>query len=68
MPHGTDSHLVKSAHKKTKYSKKQVEHLEKCLNPDTGPLHFMSNFLYNERSSMLRISKVSFTFLFLFNL
>ena len=46
MPHGTDSHLVKSAHKKTKYSKKQVEHLEKCLNPETGPLHFMSNFLY----------------------
>ena len=46
MPHGTDSHLVKTAHKRTKYTKKQVETLEKCLDPDSGPLHFMSNFIY----------------------
>jgi len=46
MPHGTDSHLVKTAHKKTKYTRNQAEHLEKCLDPDSGPLHFMSNFVY----------------------
>ena len=36
-----DSEQVKKAHRKHKYNKTQVEQLEKCMDPRTGPLFFM---------------------------
>ena len=39
-----DSDQIKKANKKHKYSKEQVEDLEKCMNPETGPLYFMKKF------------------------
>ena len=46
MPQGTDSKLVKSAHKTIKYTKGEVKHLKECTNPKTGPMYFMRNFIY----------------------
>ena len=36
--------LIKRAHKKTKYTEEQIQHVAKCADPDTGPLYFMDNF------------------------
>ena len=40
-----DSDQIKKAHKKPKYSKTQVEQLEKCMDPKSGPLYFMKQFM-----------------------
>ena len=40
-----DSDQIKKAHKKHKYSKTQVEQLEKCMDTKTGPLFFMKTFM-----------------------
>ena len=40
-----DSDQIKRAHKKHKYTKDQVLKLEKCMDPNTGPLFFMENFM-----------------------
>ena len=40
-----DSDQIKKAHKKHKYTKEQVEQLEKCMEPNTGPLFFMKQFM-----------------------
>ena len=40
-----DSEQIKKAHKKHKYNKTQVEQLEKCMDPKTGPLFFMETFM-----------------------
>ena len=40
-----DSDQIKKAHKKHKYSKTQVEQLEKCMDPKSGPLYFMKQFM-----------------------
>ena len=37
--------LVKKAHAKQKYTLEQVEHLEACMDPITGPLYFARNFI-----------------------
>ena len=38
-----DSDQIKKAHKKHKYNKTQVDQLEKCMDPKTGPLFFMES-------------------------
>ena len=40
-----DSDQIKKAHKKHKYTKEQVEQLEKCMDEKTGPLFFMKTFM-----------------------
>ena len=40
-----DSDQIKKAHKKHKYTKEQVEQLEKCRDQKTGPLYFMKQFM-----------------------
>ena len=40
-----DSEQIKKAHKKHKYNKIQVEQLEKCMDPKSGPLFFMETFM-----------------------
>ena len=46
MPQGTDNKLIKSAHKSIKYTKEEIKHLKECINSVTGPLCFMSRFMY----------------------
>ena len=55
MPQGTDSKLVKSAHKTIKYTKGEVKHLKECTNPKTGPMYFMRNFMYIQHLSLIHI-------------
>jgi len=45
-----DDKLVKRAYTKVKYSKEQLDELKACMDPDTGPLYFMSNFMYVQHS------------------
>jgi hypothetical protein len=40
-----DSDQIKKANKKHKYTHEQVLQLEKCMDPKTGPLYFMKNFI-----------------------
>ena len=44
MARSLEGVLVKRAHKKTKYTQEQIQHVAKCADPDTGPLFFMDNF------------------------
>jgi hypothetical protein len=45
MGKSLDGVLIKKAHKSEKYTLTEVEHLEKCMDPITGPLYFCTNFL-----------------------
>ena len=40
-----DSDQIKKANKKHKYTHDQVIHLEKCMDPKSGPLYFMKKFM-----------------------
>jgi hypothetical protein len=40
-----DSEQIKKANKKHKYTHEQVLKLEKCMDPKTGPLYFMREFI-----------------------
>ncbi len=40
-----DSDQIKKAHKKHKYTTDQVLRLEQCMDPKTGPLFFMKEFM-----------------------
>ena len=40
-----DSEQIKKAHKKHKYTTDQVLRLEQCMDPKTGPLFFMKEFM-----------------------
>lgn len=37
--------LIKKAFQKEKYTNSEIEHLKKCMDPEDGPLYFMTNFL-----------------------
>jgi hypothetical protein len=41
-----DDKLVKRAYTKVSYTKEQIDELKKCLDPDTGPEYFITNFMY----------------------
>lgn len=41
-----DDKLVKRAYTKVSYTKEQIDELRKCMDPDTGPEYFITNFMY----------------------
>lgn len=41
-----DDKLVKRAYKKVSYTKEQIDELKACMDPVTGPMYFVSNFMY----------------------
>ena len=41
-----DGVLVKRANKRERYTEKEISELSACMDPDTGPLYFLSNFFY----------------------
>jgi hypothetical protein len=46
-----DDKLVKRAYTKVSYTKEQIDELKACMDPDTGPLYFVSNFMYVQHST-----------------
>lgn len=46
-----DDKLVKRAYTKVSYTKEQIDELKACMDPVTGPLYFMSNFMYVQHST-----------------
>ena len=40
-----DGVLIKKAHQKVKITAEEIKHLEKCMDPVTGPLYFCKNFV-----------------------
>lgn len=45
MAKSLDGNLIKKAHAQQKYTLEQVEHLEKCMDPVTGPMYFAKTFI-----------------------
>ena len=45
MAKSLDGNLIKKAHAQIKYTLEEVQHLEKCMDPETGPIYFCENFL-----------------------
>ena len=41
-----DGVLIKKAHKKTRYTEKEIEELRLCADPSTGPKYFLDKFFY----------------------
>ena len=41
-----DGVLTKKAHQREKFGEAEIEHLKKCMDDDTGYLHFARNFFY----------------------
>lgn len=41
-----DNSLVKRAYTKVSYTKEQIDELKACMDPETGPLYFIQNFMY----------------------
>lgn len=46
MMNKTANSLVKSAYKIETFTQDQLDELEKCADPLTGPMHFMRNYFY----------------------
>lgn len=46
-----DDKLVKRAYTKVSYTREQIDELKACMDPETGPLYFMSNFMYVQHST-----------------
>ena len=46
-----DDKLVKRAYTKVSYSSQQIDELKACMDPVTGPLYFISNFMYVQHAS-----------------
>ena len=51
-----DSDQIKKAHKKHKYDKVQVEQLEKCMDPKSGPLYFMKQFMQIQHPAKINLA------------
>jgi hypothetical protein len=45
MGKSLDGVLVKKAFAPQRYTLEEVKHIEACMDPVTGPLYFMKNFL-----------------------
>ena len=45
MAQSLQGNIIKKAHKKVKYTDKQIADLHKCSDPVTGPMYFMERFL-----------------------
>jgi len=45
MGKSLDGVLIKKAHVQLRYTLEEVTHLEKCMDPITGPLYFAKNFI-----------------------
>lgn len=41
-----DETLVKRAYKKVQYTPEQIQELKACLDPETGPTYFITNFMH----------------------
>jgi hypothetical protein len=46
MSRSLEGVLVKKAHKKYRYSEKEILELSACMDPETGPYYFLRNFFY----------------------
>ena len=44
MNRSLDGVIIKKANRQERFTKKQVNELEKCLNPVTGVFHFLENY------------------------
>lgn len=44
MAKSLDGVLIKKAHKKQQFTKKELQEFKQCADPLTGPMYFMSNF------------------------
>ena len=44
MATSLDGVLIKKANKQEQYSEEQIDHLLKCMDPDTGYLYFAEHF------------------------
>ena len=44
MAKSLDGVLIKKAHKKQRYTKKQLEEFKLCADSEHGPLYFLDNF------------------------
>lgn len=54
--------LVKKAYTPVQYSKEQIEELRCCMDPVTGPMYFMENFMYIQHPTKGRMQFVPFEF------
>jgi hypothetical protein len=45
MAKSLDGNLIKKAHAPQRYTLEEIQHLEACMDPVTGPLYFAKNFL-----------------------
>ena len=57
-----DDKLVKRAYRKVRYSKEQIDELKACMDPVTGPLYFMRNFMYVQHSTQGKQKFVPYDF------
>lgn len=49
-----DEKLVKRAYAKVTYTKEQIDELKACMDPETGPEYFITNYIYIQHSTLGR--------------
>lgn len=62
MSKSLDGVLVKRAHKKEKYTKKQLTEFARCADPDNGPTYFMENYFYIQHPTKGKIKYKPFEY------
>jgi hypothetical protein len=62
MSKNNSEDLVKKPYMKIPYTLEEVMELEKCADPDTGPMHFMEEYFYIQHPLRGRIKFVPFDY------
>ena len=57
-----ESELIKRPHKKTAYTKQQLEEFKKCADPITGPFYFMSNYFWTQHTTKGKVLYHPYTY------
>jgi len=57
-----DGNLVKTAHSKQKYTEQDIIDLGACMDPITGPHHFLDNFFYIQHPTKGRLRYEAFEY------
>jgi len=57
-----DGNLVKTAHSKQKYTEQDIIDLGACMDPITGPHHFLDNFFYIQHPTKGRLRYDAFEY------
>ena len=57
-----DVNLIKKPHQQVSWTEHQMTELARCLDPETGPMHYLSNYFYIQHPTRGKIQYQPFEY------